>query len=137
MCPASYHNTAQLPPSDSRMFSLDRGEFLTLEHLVIVQQLAITASFVAVPLDPLRTRAAHVVKLYPALLYRQKLRLSNRIFSVLMPYDLSLMAAFAGFGIGQKGHSARRGGPIEFGRLAHVSDTTLGFRFDGDLRLRR
>jgi hypothetical protein len=46
------------------MFSLDRGEFLTLEHLVIVQQLAITASFVAVPLDPLRTRAAHVVKLW-------------------------------------------------------------------------
>ena len=23
MCPASYHNTAQLPPSDSRMFSLE------------------------------------------------------------------------------------------------------------------
>jgi hypothetical protein len=23
LCPASYHNTAQLPPSDSRMFSLE------------------------------------------------------------------------------------------------------------------
>jgi hypothetical protein len=32
MCPASYHNTAQLPPSDSRMFSLDRGESLTPTH---------------------------------------------------------------------------------------------------------
>jgi Fur family transcriptional regulator, iron response regulator len=36
MCPASYHNTAQLPPSDSRMFSLrfSKGNrHLTAEQL--------------------------------------------------------------------------------------------------------